>query len=238
MLILLAESDRPLRAEIFGALRQSCNAVAIVGTLAEAGRSLAEAGYDLLVAGRLADGSGLELVRRCRQHQPSPGGIIVLGGPDKAGHVAALDAGADAVVGLPLDCPELVATVRALARRQPSRDGRPSRFADLLLEAGGGVARARGVDLDLTLIELALLDALMAEPDRPTPSSELIARVWSGESGARNGTLRIHALNLRRKLAAARSRVTVVGRRGLGYRLLVLDQPPRPSESRPRAVHA
>ena len=88
------------------------------------------------------------------------------------------------------------------------------------------VARAvclAGTSVELSKMELELLSALAAEPERVFTKSELLRDVWGFRSPARTRTVDSHACRLRNKLAAVGGRGYIENVWGVGYRLLAAE---------------
>ena len=199
-------------------------------------RALRSEGYDVdetadgLEATRLATASeyalilldvempgidGLEACRRIRAARPHTAIMILTGRDAELDAVAGLDAGADDYVAKPFRAAELLARVRAHARRS----------ADITSDAGDvRVDRAaRRVwlgeeELHLSPREYELLAYLMANAGRTVTRDELARALWGDWLGSPK-TIDMHVMALRRKLgddaAAPRYLVTV---RGVGLR--------------------
>jgi two-component system, OmpR family, response regulator len=88
-----------------------------------------------------------------------------------------------------------------------------------------------GCPLELSRLEFALLHQLARGPQRVFSKDELLAQVWGYPVDARASTrtLDAHAARLRRKLALAGAQGAIENRRGIGYRLGLLDLEPDPA---------
>lgn len=129
------------------------------------------------------------------------------------------DAGADDVVHRTVDYLELRARVRAVLARADALPRERLRVGDLIVDLAGAGAAWRGVPLDLTPMEFALLAHLARDPTRLFTKAELLRDVWAYRSFGHTRTVDAHASRLRRKLAAAGAQGLVVNRRGTGYAL-------------------
>jgi len=158
------------------------------------------------------DGIGLCAAIRRRASTP----IIVLSGEDQeAAKVEALDAGADDYVTKPFGKSELLARIRAVARRgeRPGADPLSVRIDRQRHEAWAGDSL-----LALTPIEFAVLDALVAARGGVVTHAELLAAGWPGEPEPDSLWLKPHLARLRAKLrAVGGAEPTPV--RAVGYRL-------------------
>jgi two-component system copper resistance phosphate regulon response regulator CusR len=159
---------------------------------------------------------GLTLLRRFRQAgRDTP--VLFLTARDAVGdRVRGLDGGADDYLCKPFAFEELLARVRALARR-------PSVTAATVLSQSGvrldlathRVDRA-GKRLDLTAKEEALLVFFLRHPGEVLSRTRIYEQVWDERYDGLSNTLEVHIVELRRKLEAHGPRLihTV---RGRGY---------------------
>lgn len=170
----------------------------------------------------LPDIDGLEVIRRLRGWSRVPI-VVVSARRTSEEKVRALDAGADDYLTKPYGMDELVARLRAAARRAeratPTGDVcrivTESFTVDLLAKR---VARY-GNDVRLTPTEWHLLEALVRRRGRLVGPEELLREVWGESSGEQTNYLRVYMARLRRKLerdpAHPRHLITFPG---MGYR--------------------
>ena len=135
--------------------------------------------------------------------------------------VDGLDAGADDYLVKPFDVRELLARVRALARRPApvAVSGRPC-CGDLTLDMGTLVLTGDKEQCTLSKKEAELLAALMENAGQTLSRSFLFGRVWGPGADVEEASLDSYVHFIRRRLRAVSSRVTVDTVRGVGYRLL------------------
>src|ERR687891_624142 len=119
--------------------------------------------------------------------------------------------GADDYMAKPFAFDELVARLRALARRaNPSRP--PTlRAGDLELDPARHTVTRAGEPVDLTPKEFAVLEALMAAGGAVVSNDELVARVWDENADPFTNSVRMTVLRLRRKLGSPAAIETVKG---------------------------
>jgi two-component system KDP operon response regulator KdpE len=166
---------------------------------------------------------GVTVCTELRQRGATP--IIVLSGEDQeAAKVEALDAGADDYVTKPFGKDELLARIRAVTRRRRDEPDE-SQQGSVRIDRRRHEAWANEHLLQLTPIEFALLEALVAARGDLVPHAELLASGWPGEPDPDPLWVKPHLARLRAKLrdagAAEPSPV-----RAIGYRLIEPGQPP------------
>jgi two-component system KDP operon response regulator KdpE len=171
----------------------------------------------------LPDLDGVEVVRGLRGWTTAP--IIILSGRSgSADKVAALDAGADDYITKPFGVDELLARMRAVARRVSSEDAEPvvtfgPTMVDLpahrvTFDDGSTTSEVR-----LTPTEWHLLEVLVRHPGKLLSQKRLLAEVWGPGYESAGGNLRVYMAQLRRKLERDPARPRhLLTEPGMGYR--------------------
>ena len=144
--------------------------------------------------------------------------IIVVSDVDEpARNVALLDAGADDVVRRPFDPEELLARIRAVARRvTPPEEERPIVTPDFVLYLGDRrFVRADGGEVPLSPTEWRLIEVLVHHAGHLVTREELLVSVWGPQAASKTQYLRVHMSSIRQKVEPDPSRphyfVTVPG---------------------------
>jgi two-component system KDP operon response regulator KdpE len=165
---------------------------------------------------------GLSVCSELRQRGTTP--IIVLSGEgQEAAKVEALDAGADDYVTKPFGKSELLARIRAVTRRRRGESD-DAKQGSVRIDRRRHEAWAGERLLQLTPIEFALLEALVAARGDLVPHVELLAAGWPGEPDPDPLWVKPHLARLRAKLRdAGAAQPTPV--RAIGYRLTEPGQP-------------
>jgi two-component system, OmpR family, KDP operon response regulator KdpE len=175
----------------------------------------------------LPDLDGVEVIEGLRGWTQAP--IIVLSGrADSTDKVEALDAGADDYVTKPFAMDELLARMRAAARRATPAASEPRvRLGDLLVDlAAKRVTRHDPVaglgataDIRLTPTEWHLLEVLLRNPGKLLSQRQLLTEVWGPGYADAGGNLRLYMAQLRRKLEPDPARPRwLMTEPGMGYR--------------------
>jgi two-component system, OmpR family, KDP operon response regulator KdpE len=170
----------------------------------------------------LPDMEGTEVIAGLRGWTTVP--ILVLSGrTDSADKVDALDAGADDYVIKPFGMDELLARMRAMARRGvPAASDQPvvqvgERTVDLANRRV--TSDVDGSDVRLTPTEWHLLEVLVRNPGKLLSQKHLLSEVWGPGYENAQGNLRLYMGQLRRKLEADPSSPRhLLNEPGLGYR--------------------
>ena len=152
--------------------------------------------------------------------------IVVSGRTGSADKVDALDAGADDYVTKPFQVDELLARLRALARRSTPSAGASAdpvvRFGDVTVDLAAKIVTRAGAPVHLTPTEWRMLEFLARHPGALVTRQTLLKDIWGTEQVADTGYLRLYVSQLRKKLeadpAAPRHLMT---ESGMGYRLVI-----------------
>jgi two-component system KDP operon response regulator KdpE len=170
----------------------------------------------------LPDLDGVDVVRSLRGWSPVP--ILVLSGRlDARQKVAALDAGADDYVTKPFDVEELLARLRAVARRHaPTVPAAPVRLGRCTVDVEDRTARADdGTAVHLTPTQWQLLEMLVRSPGRLVGQRTLLREVWGPTYEKQTHYLRQYMKQLRDRLEDDPSNPRhLVTDPGLGYRFV------------------
>jgi two-component system copper resistance phosphate regulon response regulator CusR len=167
----------------------------------------------------LPGGSGFELCRAVRAAGIATP-ILMLTARDAVNdRVTGLDAGADDYLTKPFALQELLARVRALARRRPALAPRTISVADLEVDLAARRARRSGRAIELTAKEFALLECFALHPDEVLDRAAITAHVWDDNHDPFTNVLEVLVRRLRRKIDDGFEPKLIHTMRGAGYRL-------------------
>jgi DNA-binding response OmpR family regulator len=166
--------------------------------------------------------SGLEVCQELRSHVDTPILMVTARG-DEADRVVGLEGGADDYIAKPFSSRELLARIRAQARRARGRSG-PSaevlRVGALTIDTGARTAALCGHALALTTYEFALLSALVAHAGRVLTRERIMEIVRGASDEAFDRSIDVHISHLRQKLEDdPRNPKLLKTVRGVGYML-------------------
>ena len=219
MHILVVEDEERLGRVLRRSLQANRHAVD-VATEGETGLAAAlGGGYDLLILDLgLPDLDGLEVCRRLRAAGVGTPVLVLTARDEVEDRVRGLDAGADDYLGKPFALAELLARVRALARRPPEPRGeRELQVADLVLDVAGHRARRGGRPIALSAKEFALLDYLMRHAGQVFTRQQIIEHVWRYDFEGMDTIVDTYIHYLREKIDAGTPQRLVHTVRGVGY---------------------
>ena len=204
-------------------LRRSLQAnrhVVDVATEGETGLAAAlGGGYDLIMLDLgLPDLDGLEVCRRLRAAGRGTPVLVLTARDEVEDRVRGLDAGADDYLGKPFALAELLARVRALARRPPEPRGeRELHVADLVLDVAGHRVRRGERAIALSAKEFALLDFLMRHAGQVLTRQQIVDHVWRYDFEGLDTIVDTYIHYLREKIDAGTAQRLVHTVRGVGY---------------------
>lgn len=174
--------------------------------------------YDAIVLDVMMPGlDGIEVLKRLRREGVRTPIMMLTAKSEKDDRITGFDSGADDYLPKPFEPDELISRVRAMLRR--STDYRPTMlsFGDISLDPGTCLLECRGKTVRLSGKEFQLAEMFMRSPGVVFSADRIMEKLWGWDSEAEINVVWVHISNLRKKLKALGSKVTVRANRGLGY---------------------
>jgi DNA-binding response OmpR family regulator len=216
MRVLVAEDDEVLAKAVAVGLRREGMAVDLAVDGDDALNHLGITHYDVVVLDRDLPGSHGDDICRTLVAERSLCRVLMLTAASSVkDRVEGLGLGADDYLSKPFEFAELIARIRAVARR-PATPPAELACGDLHLDPVRRVALRAGRRLALTRKELAVLECLLAAERKPVSAEELLEAVWDGETDPFTATVKTTISRLRAKLGDPPVIETV---RESGYRI-------------------
>src|SRR5215203_5717151 len=177
-------------------------------------------GYDAIVLDVMLPGiDGFETCRRLRE-QGIWAPVLMLTARDAVDdRVAGLDGGADDYLTKPFSFAELLARLRALARRGRVSQPAVLQVGDLHLDPASRRVWRGDTDVSLSAKELALLETLMRRPGQVLDRFQLLEHAWDYEYENRSNVVDVYIRYLREKVDRPFGLESIETVRGAGYRL-------------------
>ncbi|MEO6993094.1 MAG: response regulator transcription factor [Lacunisphaera sp.] len=203
MRVLIVEDEFKIARALNSALTQA-GAETVIASDGETGLQMAfNESFDAIVLDiMLPRRNGLDVLRELRsQHRTTP--VLLLSARGEVeDRIQGLDIGADDYLPKPFVLAEVVARVRALARRGGQADETIFTVGGLTLDLLRREARRDGVKLELTARELRLLEYLIRAKARTCLRAELHEHVWDYRSGYDPGSnvVSVAVMRLREKV--------------------------------------
>jgi two-component system OmpR family response regulator len=218
--ILVVDDDSRIAAAVRRALVYEGYAVDVAGDGRAALDSAATLPPDVIVLDvMLPDIDGIEVCRRLRAEGVwSP--VLMLTARDALeDRIGGLDAGADDYLTKPFAFAELLARLRALARRGAPERPTVIRVGDLALDPATRAVRRGDVEVELSPKEFAVLETFMRRPGRVLSRFELLEHAWDYDYEHRSNVIDVYVRYLREKIDRPFGRESIETVRGAGYRL-------------------
>jgi DNA-binding response OmpR family regulator len=222
--VLVVEDEETLAAAIARGLRREGMAVDVAADGGAALEKAATNGYDVVVLDRdLPVVHGDEVCRTLISSSPAPGAaeipriLMLTASGELDDRVAGLMLGADDYLGKPFAFAELVARIRALARRGSLAVKPVLEMGDVVVDPARHFVTRAGRPLPVTRKELAVLEVLIRAGGTVVSPEQLLERAWDEHADPFTNTIRVTVMNLRRKLGDPPVIETVVGS---GYRIV------------------
>ncbi|WP_309647426.1 response regulator transcription factor [Nocardioides sp.] len=220
MRVLVVEDDVPLAAAVVRALR-SVRVLAYVAPDPSVARQMAsDAVYDVIVLDvMLPGGDGFELCRRWRTEGVWTPILMLTARADVEDRVRGLDAGADDYLTKPFALSELLARLRALARRDAHERPTVLEVGGLRLDPASAQVWRGDVEITLSAREFALLEAFMRNPGQVLSHLQLVDAAWDIGFEQRSNVVEVYVRYVREKVDRPFGVASIETVRGLGYRL-------------------
>ena len=220
MRVLVVEDEVKMAGLLKRALEEEGYAVDVAGRGEDALWLGTENPYDAIVLDlMLPDVDGFEVSRRLREAgRWSP--VLMLTARDAVtDRVAGLDAGADDYLTKPFSFAELLARLRALARRGPVERPAVLEVGDLRLDPAARRVWRGDTEVSLSAKEFQLLETFMRHPGEVLSRYQLLEHAWDYDYENRSNIVDVYVRYLREKIDRPFGLSTLETVRGAGYRL-------------------
>jgi two-component system, OmpR family, response regulator len=220
MRLLVVEDDPAMAAMLARGLHRAGYAVDTVSTGTDAVWSITETDYDVVVLdAMIPPPDGFEVCRQIRAKGRWVPVLMLTARDGTMDKVRGLDAGADDYITKPFEVEELLARVRALARRDPLERPTELHVGDLVLNPATRSVRRGASGISLSAKEFALLHELMRRAGETLSRTYLIEHVWDFAYDGGSNVVDVYVRYLRDKIDRPFDRNTIHTVRGAGYRL-------------------
>jgi two-component system OmpR family response regulator len=222
MRVLVCDDDVKMGAVLRRGLGLQGIAVDVVTRGDEALVRAAATEYEVIVLDvMLPERDGFEICRELREREIWAGILMLTARDGVEDRVAGLNCGADDYLVKPFSFAELVARVRALARRGAAERPVMLQVGDLRLDRTTLRAWRGQTSVELSPKEFALLEAFMLRPGQVLSQFELLEQAWSYDYENRSNVVEVYVRYLREKIDRPFGLRSIQTVRGAGYRLCV-----------------
>lgn len=222
MRLLIAEDERDLAEALTFLFEKNQLTVDAVYNGNDAYEYASSGEYDAIVLDVMMPGmNGIEVLTRLRRENIRTPIMMLTAKAQKDDRIEGFDAGADDYLPKPFEPDELISRVRAMLRRTGDYKPNDLTFQDLTLYASSVTLGCGENKVRLSGREFQVMELFMRSPHTVLSAERIMDRVWGWDSDAEINVVWVHLSNLRKKMKAIGSKVTIVANRGLGYLLEV-----------------
>jgi two-component system OmpR family response regulator len=218
--VLVVEDDLKMAAAIRRALHGAGVTADVIGTGEDAVWMADATAYDAIVLDVMLPGvDGFETCRLLRQADVWAPIIMVTAREAVEDRVRGLDVGADDYLTKPFSLAELLARLRALARRGPTKEAVVLVVGDLRLDPATRQVWRGEHEVVVSAKEFALLDTFMRNAGQVLAHQQLLDAAWDFDYKHRSNVIEVYIRYLREKIDRPFGVVSLETVRGAGYRL-------------------
>ncbi|HKK78726.1 MAG TPA: response regulator transcription factor [Phaeodactylibacter sp.] len=223
MKLLLSSARTGLQSQLLGFFKRQGWRCELAPTPAAFWRKTNAYDYEVLLVDQQLSGQAERWAQLLRREACNSAMVLLTNEDEVDQRIAALQAGYDEVVRLPMHLGELKARIQAILRRQASYPQPDIALGALRLLSEERRLEVDGQWLELTKKEFDLLHLLARHGGRVATKAHLVEYLWGEdmEEAASYGFLYAHIKNLRRKLKEAGVEGLIESVYGLGYKLSV-----------------
>ena len=220
MRVLVVEDDVPMAA----AIRRGLRTEGVVADVAIRGEDalwmVGSTDFDAVVLDvRLPGIDGYETCRRLRESGVWAPIIMLTARDSVEDRVRGLDQGADDYLTKPFSLAELMARLRALARRGPVERPSELEVGDLRMNPATRQVWRGETEIHLSAKEFALLETFMRRPGEVLSAYQLLEHAWDYDYENRSNVVQVYVRYLREKIDRPFGVESIETVRGAGYRL-------------------
>ncbi len=222
MKILIADDERNLRTMRAAHLKHAGYEVTAVSDGEEAVKAASEDTFDVMVFDiMMPNKDGVEALKEIREKGILTPVILSTAKGDVEDRITGLDAGADDYLTKPFSMGELLARIRAAARRGAQTQPQvPAVITVSNVSLNKASAELSAVNsISLAAKEMKLFELLASNQGRSYTGDELFGKIWSDEPGTSPKVVEMYISYLRNKLLAVGALCTITGDTDSGYML-------------------
>jgi DNA-binding response OmpR family regulator len=219
--VLVVEDEQKIAQFLKKGLSEKGYTVETAGDADTALERVSSSAFDLLILDLLLPGSrdGLELCREMRSRGVRSKILMLTARDTVENKIEGLDAGADDYLVKPFSFRELLARLRALARRTEVTEPGPVVSGEIQYDPESREVVREGETVRLTAREGALFELLLRRRGKVVSRSEIQARIWEDSYDLSTNIIDVYINALRKKLDSGERERLIQTVRGVGYRI-------------------
>ncbi len=216
----MVEDEERLAQLLARGLREEGHAVDVSGRGEDALWMARAVAYDAIVLDVMLPGlDGISTCRTLRAEEVWTPVLLLTARDSIESRVEGLDAGADDYLVKPFSFEELLARLRALARRVPVDRPAVVEAAGIRLDPAARKAWRGDAEIVLSAKEFALLEAFVRRPGQVLSRGQLLEAAWDAAFESRSNVVDVYVRYLRDKVDRPFGLASIETVRGQGYRL-------------------
>ncbi len=218
MKLLIAEDELDLAEALTVFFEKNHFSVDAVHNGFDAYEYASAGGYDAVILDvMMPKMDGIQVLERLRSEGVGTPIMMLTARGQKSDRITGFNAGADDYLPKPFDPDELLSRVRAMLRRSESYRPTVLAFGDIRLDPGSGELSCGDSSVRLSGREFQVMELFMRSPRQVFSADRIMERVWGWDNEAEINVVWVNVSNLRKKLKAIGSGVSLRANRGLGY---------------------
>ena len=162
---------------------------------------------------------GLEVLSALRRNGCKTPVLLLTAKTQVEDRILGLDSGADDYLSKPFDMGELIARVRAMLRRREEFHPDLIHFGDLTLNMQSAELSVGDASFQLPKQEYRMMEQLMLNHTMYMSTEDLLVKAWGFNTETDINSVWLYISYLRKRLAAINSKVEIVSKRNIGYKL-------------------
>ena len=220
MRLLIAEDELDLAEALTVFFEKNHFSVDAVHNGFDAYEYAASGGYDgVILDVMMPKMNGIQVLERLRAEGCRTPIMMLTAKGQKDDRITGFNAGADDYLPKPFDPDELLSRVRAMLRRSEAYQPSVLAWGDVTLDPGTGLLACGGQSVRLGGREFQVMELFLRNPRQVFSAERIMERIWGWDNEAEINVVWVNISNLRKKLKAIGSRLSLRANRGLGYAL-------------------
>ncbi len=220
--ILIVEDDLLISDSIKSWLEKEKHVVDSIADGAEGLQLLLYYAYDLAILDwQLPGMEGLDICIALRKADKKLPLLMLTSRASLVDRVNGLESGAYDYLVKPCSLEELSARIRALLRRHKVDEEKALTVGDLEIRFDSHVVKRNSSEIQLSPIEFEILKLLARNQDVSFSAEAMLARLWADKPQVSKQLVKVHVKNLRKKLLASETNVSIATSKNEGYNLVI-----------------
>lgn len=224
MRILLVEDEERMAQALCEILRQENYEVDHCGDGMKGQYAIETGVYDVVILDVMLPGkNGFEIAKEAREKGIQTPILMLTAKSDLDDKVTGLDCGADDYLTKPFMMRELLARLRALARRNINTPDGSLRFGDIAVSRENLTLSCGSDSVRLSEKEFRILEYLIANQGHILTRDQLAVKIWGYDSETEYNNVEVYMSFTRKKLGFVKAKTEIKAVRGIGYELRYAD---------------